>query len=351
MTRRSRTSSSENQGVPPAVKWVIGAIVGGIASAATGFWLDRVSTRSQNAAAVEPAPKVAPHSGGQSPAGGTAITVPPEFLDRLRPPAGQQPAPIPSPPARGFTRHDPPPPAMPVGPFVKPRTPPAATDFDGLLAYWSLDEGDGARAVDSVGKTAGTLNGGKWVPGIRGRAVELNGSEFLGLGNSPKLNFPAQSPFTLACWVKPASNSGTVFWFRSHPDGLAILGVRIVDGKLRGWVRHDGGIFHPSSFGGEAASALPLRTGEWHHVALTRSANGQPELFQDGRSAGRGAGGRESTGKITTNARALGLDAHAALKNPRDREVEPLQGCLDEFCVFGRVLSPEEIAELAGRDP
>jgi hypothetical protein len=356
MTRRSRIASSNNrEGVSPAMKWVIGAVIGGIASAATGFWLDRVINKPRNAPA-ETAQNAAPVSWDQPPAR-QPITIPPNLLDQLRPPAPQQPSPapqlptaVPAPPNPNISRPTPPT-IEAVSPFVKPATPPPASDFKGLVAYWSLDEGKGTDALDSAGKTKGAVNGSKWVPGIRGQAVELNGSGFVGLGASPKLNFPAQSAFTLACWVKPASNSGKVFWLRSHPDGLAIIGVQIADGKLRGWVRHDGGIFHPSSFGGEVAGTTALRVGEWHHIALVRHANGQPEMFQDGQSVGRAAGGRETPGKVTTNVRALGLDPHALLQNANHSEVQALQGCVDEFCAFNRALSADEIAKLAGREP
>ena len=333
------------------MKWVIGAAIGGIASAVTGFWLERISNKNQQAAA-EPVQKAGLFPGGTQPAANNpGVSIPPELLDRLRPPAAPPLAPATPPrPAAGVRRPSQPV-LEPVTPFTRAATPPAASDFPGLLAYWSLDEGKGANAFDSAAKAQAVLNGGRWVSGVRGQAVELDGTAFVGLGESPRLNFPAQSAFTIACWVRPASDTGKVFWFRNHPDGLAIVGVHLDGGKLRGWVRHDGGVFHPNSFGGEVAAPHPLRTGEWYHVALVRHANGQPEMYQDGRSLGRAKGGRETTGKVTTNTRTLGVDAHALLQNPNHSEAQPLQGALDEFCVFNRALSAVEVAKLAGREP
>jgi hypothetical protein len=331
------------------MKWVIGAIVGGVASAVTGYVINHNSNKPQNVAAADnnSRPVLNVPVVQQQPPARPPVSVPPnlrEQLDQLRPDAG----PKPKPPKPGIVQ--------PVKPdvfqpeFVKPKTPPAASDFDGLLAYWALDEGQGTQVLDSKGKTKGMLNSGKWVAGIRGQAVEFDGSGFIGLGAPASLNFPARGPFTIACWVKPAADSGKVFWFRSHPDGLTIVGVQLDKGKPQGWVRHDGGVFHPSSFGGQAAGKEALRVGEWHHLALSRGAGGEVELFQDGRSVARTNGGRETTGKVTTNVRALGLDPHALLQSPKNPEVQSLQGCIDEFCVFNRVLGEQEIARLAGRD-
>jgi hypothetical protein len=335
---------------------VVTAVIGGIASAATGFFLERAGNkRQQNAAAPEVVQNAAPAPNVNFPA-----LPAPGFVNRTVASTPGRSAPVVWPrPEPGFPPPTPPavpaaiPPAALQPKFEKPKSPPAAADFNGLLAYWPLDEGAGTQALDSQNKRKAALyGGGKWVPGIRGQALEFNGAnECLDLGASPELNFAAGAPFTLACWVKSDARSGKVFWFRGHPDGLPIIGVQLVNGKLQGWVRNDGGIFHPHSFGGEVTGKEPLRSGEWHHVALARTAAGEPLLFQDGRLVDRAKGGRETQGRITTNVRALGVDAHAMLKNPRDGEVQPLVGCVDEFCVFNRVLTEEEVAKLAGREP
>jgi hypothetical protein len=187
------------------------------------------------------------------------------------------------------------------------------------------------------------------VPGIRGAALELNGTtDFVDLGASPALNVHANGTFTMACWVKSSARFGHVFLFRGSPDGLPILGVQIHEGKLVGWVRRDGGVFHPHMTKGELKGPGPLRSEEWHHVALARDAAGVMEMYQDGQFLGRTLG-QETAGKITTNGRALGADLHVLRK--RGSDVNYLQGCVDEFCVFSRVLTAQEVAKLAGREP
>lgn len=244
------------------------------------------------------------------------------------------------PPERGGPTSPSDPPPLP---YVKPKTPPAASTFPGLVGYWTFDEGAGAKAYDAVSTAEGTLHGCQWVPGIRGRALELDGSGASFFPNSaPGLDVAKNAPFTLAIWVRTNEKNGTVLGFRSHPDGLALLRVWINNRQPHTWLRHNGGIFIPPG----TTSKVPLTFGEWHHLAFMRHDDGSLQLFQDGESVDWQKPGRESSGALTTNARALGLEP-LEHKNPGQHY---FAGSLDEFCVFSRALTPAEVAKLAGRD-
>src|SRR5262245_9888490 len=59
---------------------------------------------------------------------------------------------------------------------LKPPVYAAATSFDGLLGYWSFDEGDGKRAKDSAGGGHhAAIHGARRVDGKRGKALEFDG--------------------------------------------------------------------------------------------------------------------------------------------------------------------------------
>jgi hypothetical protein len=262
--------------------------------------------------------------------------------ERQRGPEAHLARPQPNPPGA-----EKPKPAPPEKKFAKPKTPPPATQFAGLLAYWNFDEGAGNKAVDIQRKLEGTLQGGQWVPGIRGQAVEFNGTTgYLDPGPSKALNFAAKAPFTVACWVKTDDKAGTVFGFRSAPDGLTILNVRLVDSRLWAQVRQDGAVFYPS----EVRSPAALLPDEWHHLALTRDAQGAIEFFQDGVSVGKQPN-KDSAGSITTNLRAIAMEPQEQKTGFAAPDQRFLRGCVDEFCVFSRVLTAAEVAELAGRKP
>jgi hypothetical protein len=245
-----------------------------------------------------------------------------------------------------------PPPKQELPPFQRAKTPPSSTDFPGLIAYWSLDEGNGTEAFDSVKHKLASLKGCRWVSGIRGKGLKFNGtSDSLEFHELSELKFKDNDSFTFACWVNTATRSGTIFWLlgAGKPgESISLVGVQIVEAKLRASVRRDTGIFSPVKLNGNEL----LRIGEWHHVALTRDGLGKIELFQDGKSVEWGgvAGVTETKGSITPVWGALGVDRHAPNMDIFIPDVGFLNGSLDEFCVFNRVLTAGEIKKLAGRD-
>ncbi|HVS39920.1 MAG TPA: hypothetical protein VMS17_30460, partial [Gemmataceae bacterium] len=100
----------------------------------------------------------------------------------------------------------------PSGPLVQPssllaqpfgrvaHTPPPATDFPNLLAYWSFDEGAGDAAADASGNVqAAKLLNAAWAPGVRGQALRCNGpGSYVDYGWSSATTFAAGEPFTMA---------------------------------------------------------------------------------------------------------------------------------------------------------
>jgi hypothetical protein len=215
----------------------------------------------------------------------------------------------------------------------------------GLLAYWSLDEGKGTTAQDaSPNKMEATLKGGRWVPGVKGTALKFSKEgEYLDYGDSAKLNFKAGEAFTFAGWVKTEAQQGTVVSQRNSKDGGANIDINIAGGKLLGLVRSD-----KKELGQHAivGSKGEINDGEWHHFALTRDTRRTIELFIDGVFQGKGMGA-DAGGSITTNLRALGYERYWA-KDGTEPAKRILDGAVDEFCIFNRALTAEEIRTLAG---
>jgi hypothetical protein len=235
----------------------------------------------------------------------------------------------------------------PPATFVRAGVPPAATEFKGLVAYWSFDKGEGDTA-DAVGGSAGTLSAGRSVPGARGQAIELSGTKSgFFPGPAARLNVAERAPFTVAVWVRTQQAGGTVFACRSEGmtgicKNSTILGIWLENDQPRGWIRTDGGIFFPKILEGKSA----LVPGEWHHLALMRHTDTTMELFADGKSVEHQGPAQETSGPLTTQLRALGMEPAQT-----DDRWKPLVGGVDEFCFFDRALDPAEIARLAGRAP
>jgi hypothetical protein len=105
---------------------------------------------------------------------------------------------------------------------------------------WSLDENTGTTAVDGSGNGRnGSITGATWAAGVRGSALEFDGSnDFISIPGGEWLTQPV----------------GTVeAWIKIHPDGP---GGRIISTETAGW--HDG--LH-ISYADESSDNTPLNGG------------------------------------------------------------------------------------------
>jgi hypothetical protein len=251
-------------------------------------------------------------------------------------PSPPPPAPAPPPPA-------PPDPVPPPAPASPGPVPPPATQFPGLLGYWSLDEGQGDRAADSSGTGLDAkVFHGRWVDGVRGKALYLRGKGcYLDYGDSPRLSFAAHASFTLAFWAQTRRDRGTLLSHRHEANGVPVIDILIDAGRLSAMVRKDG------TFAGGPVTLNGGKVGDgaWHHVALARDGD-TLELFLDGVSQAK-QGGPEAGGAITTNWRTLGSERYWIDRSPGPGE-PTFEGNVDEFCAFGRALKADEVRALAG---
>jgi hypothetical protein len=213
----------------------------------------------------------------------------------------------------------------------------------GLVGYWPLDDGGGNAAQDASGNgMLAILHGGDWVDGVRGKALRLDGkSDYLDLGPADnRLSFGAGATFTVAGWVSTTADEGVISSFRRRGKGFPVVDLLVKDGKVRGWVRDD-----TSGTGGAIPVGGSIKDGNWHHVALVRQADGTVELYLDGAFQAKEKG-KNSGGPITTDLHTLGSDRFVV----EAKQTGPayLAGSIDEFCVFNRALSAEDIGVLVG---
>jgi hypothetical protein len=234
-------------------------------------------------------------------------------------------------------------------PQPKPHKPPPSADrIPGLLAYWDFDaktEDDRVKDRSGNGNHA-TVEGAGYTDGVRGQALQCNGRDSsCDLGTAPNLNFAAGAPFTIAGWVRTHSTSGTILSLRNSRDDGADIDITVEGGKFKGLVRENRGIF-PTA----VLSHMTIHDDTWHHFAVSRSPEGQIELFVDGDSQGK-AVGAQSKGAITTDLRALGSERYWVKQGRKgvDGTSAYLDGGIDEVCVFDRVLATQEVRTIAGQ--
>jgi hypothetical protein len=224
---------------------------------------------------------------------------------------------------------------------------PTPINWNGLAAYWSFDEeNNGAWVTEKRTTQMSALNGCKLTTGRRGKGLELAGdfNSYIDYGTAESLNFKDRAPFTFSGWFKTQAFSGVMVSQRNNNNPNAVLNISVDNGRLRAEVHQDG------QFGNAAvvASNMNVNDDRWHHFVLTR--DGSPDrfgvsLYLDG---DRQATSAEAAGlgPITTNCRAFGCDLYV---QQRGFGVTSFRGNLDEICMFNRVLTQDEINQLAGK--
>ncbi|TDD71990.1 hypothetical protein E1262_04540 [Jiangella aurantiaca] len=144
-------------------------------------------------------------------------------------------------------------------------------------------------------------------------------------------------PFTAAGWFRSGvAADQALLWAYNSGSGRSQWWIRLEPGsdRIRAFVDTDLGA-------GTLVAAGSFADGAWHHVALTRGADGIA-LYVDGVPA---ASGGPVAGSVTTDA-TIGLHL-----GQRPDAANQLLGDLDDVWLLGRAASAAEIAALAAGDP
>ena len=152
----------------------------------------------------------------------------------------------------------------------------------GLIAYWKLDETEGAIAHDSVGDNDGTLNGNPvWQPnaGKVNGALELDGTD--DYVSTPFILDPATGAFSVFAWVQGGAPAQVVI---SQTRGANRLSASPAEGKLMTELMAAG------RFGTPLFSEAVIIDGEWHRVGLTWDGSTRT-LFVDNVEVAKGTQG------------------------------------------------------------
>lgn len=243
------------------------------------------------------------------------------------------------------------------GPKELPAPPPpppggavAANDIPGLRFHLACDAigADGALAESVSGKNVGTGRKLELVDGPRGKAVRATA---FGLGaereafdlseHAGALAVGAGKPFTMALWTRT--------------DNWDNIGGTFVNAQLVGadkfrmlsiyrYTRGVGFLLQQGKPGGGESPINQLARGTremeptkgWIHLALTRDEKGTVRMVVNGTNDVTAAGAFTDEVRFTRFVLVW-------------QQGQPFTADFDEFCLFDRVLTDNEIARLAGR--
>lgn len=184
----------------------------------------------------------------------------------------------------------------------------------------------------------------QFVKGVRGKAAHIKGYVTY-LEDTGRSDFAIEKGMTVSLWLRPE------FW----DDKAALLeNVGSFDLLKRSKGGGNDGFFfweNSTRVPGSllwAPKAFPAPRGKWVHIAFTYDQNGHGIGYLNGKKAAEQLPGQEPTGqgiaKIKTKSKWKNKSFNICGGN--------FSGDVDEVYIYGRVLSPAEIAQLAkGKAP
>jgi hypothetical protein len=211
-------------------------------------------------------------------------------------------------------------------------------DLDpGLVALWHMDEGSGDIIYDeTTNNNDGTIYGATWTDGICGNALSFDGVNDLVSVPDDSIWTLGSDPFTIALWVKfneikyrspfighdegGGDRDKWIFWFDN-------LGHDQPSGPALRFLGHNA----PTSPHDPVYAPWNPNTGQWYHVAVTRSGNTYA-LYIDGVQVATG-----------TDSNTI-PDPNAPLTIGK-AEAYFLNGLIDEVAIYSRALTAEEILQ------
>ena len=248
-----------------------------------------------------------------------------------------------------------------LGDFPKDQDPSFPLYPGGPLKFYTAFDGTTDKplmnAVDSIRATFPSDNPLTSVPGVSGKAIQCNGTNAIKFPNANDFN--GVTSCTISMWVNNNANPNTELYFslvsKDYWHGsaafllvehAATVGVCTLKFALQDhWVEFN------DNFN------KPLLDGNWHHLAfvydestshLTIYYDGQP-VATPGTSADFKANGAP-LGKLdiknTTNLILGGWNKHAGVEGPTDAWINGFSGKMDQFRLYGKVLTPSEIMAL-----
>jgi hypothetical protein len=202
-----------------------------------------------------------------------------------------------------------------------------------LILQYAFEDGTGTAVTDSSsGANHGVLNDGTWaIQGRNGGGVAFAAADTSVAIPSGKLANAHQ--LTVAAWVNLTANAAESRLFSFGVGAGAYLSLALNDSSAGMSLRFK------TAAGSEQLVTTPtqLPLNVWKHVAVTLSSTGT-SIYVDGKVVMQSA--------LVIDPAMLGATTDDFVGNAFGGAV-PLQGAIDEFCVYRGALAPAEIATLA----
>ena len=174
---------------------------------------------------------------------------------------------------------------------------------------------------------------------VRGSVLSLDGSSgFKGPdANNGLAEFNPSAGFTLAMWLKPASDcngSARVFYFGDGSKHASAVALRLEAGNKIRYTHRSGYVDF----------SVPNVLGNWHHVAVTYNGNRSYSFYLDGNPVAL-TWSAEMTADLDTGNKNFFLGCFAD-ETWFGTGTTPYKGLVDDFFIANRQLSESEISDI-----
>jgi len=205
--------------------------------------------------------------------------------------------------------------------------------IDGLVSYWSFDEGSGSIVHDYEGNNDGQINGDpSWVNGKYGYALNFDGVDDY-VDVSTNLN-PSLSSITINAWIKGSGTGDEVFFSIISGADTSNYVLFRKNSLLEDFKLSVGGVSSGINF------ITDLRDGTFNMITATYNAsNGEWKVYING----------NLDNSQTNNIGSLSLSSEPVSIGRDSRDKNYFNGTVDEVFIYNKSLSEEEIQNLMNK--
>jgi len=204
-----------------------------------------------------------------------------------------------------------------------------------LVAHWKLDESSGTTATDAGGSHHGALTNfpgddSQWTSGRLGGALQFDGvDDAVEITGYPGVT--GTQSRTVAAWIKADDDRAIIAWGQSSGVG-DLWQVRLFDNGVNNVLRL-------AVSGGNINGSTELADNQWHHVAVTWSNDGTPDvidakLYVDGIGEVISSSTSQTINTPVNSDVMLGLAINGTI---------PFSGQMDDVRIYDRALTAGEI--------
>ncbi|MCX6666532.1 MAG: LamG domain-containing protein [Euryarchaeota archaeon] len=205
----------------------------------------------------------------------------------------------------------------------------------GLIMHWAFDENSGNNIQDSISGYSGTLSGAEWISGVSGSALKCIDTDIVS-GISASCDDSITTAFTITAWVSwnganSVNRSSYIFDARTDATSGFIF-----------MIERDGNItlnvLKPDTQSQSFKSTTTIPTNTWTHIAVVFNYTARTaRLYING----------EEVDVYSVTDLYYNTSLSPSIGNnrwaPGDHQWAPLNGKLDELCIYNQALSPENI--------